>query len=160
MNNQLKTIAAIIIIFVLSGFSHRAFAQTNTGITKRVTLTKTKPCLILTGAVQSKNFDTYIFQARKGQTIIADPFYYGRETNRPKSDEEGSSGFEFIPPKGERMVDPQDIVFEAEQTGEYKIRVKPTYRRTSAKYVLKLIVKDKISDRDSELTSGKAPTCN
>ena len=147
---------ALVLTLICTGAWNSAAAQTK-GITKRVTLTKTKPCVLLIGAVQPKNFDTYVFRARKNQTIIAEPFYYGRQTNRPADDEQGSSGFEFIPPGGESVADPQDVVFYAEKTGVYKILVRPTYRRTKAKYVLKISVTDKMPTDSGDL--NKPPTC-
>jgi hypothetical protein len=128
-----------------------------TGITKRVTLSKTKPCVILTGSVQPKNFDTYIFNAAKDQTIIAEPYFYGKETNRPKDDEQGLSGFVIVMPDGEKFEDPQDVQFSVENTGEYKVLVRPVYKRTTAKYALKISVTDKLPDTLDDL--NKPPKC-
>lgn len=113
------------------------------GFTKRVALSKTKPCVVLNGSVQPKNFDTYIFSARTGQTVVASPFYYGEETDRPADDEQGLSGFVIVLPNGEQSEDPQDDQFTAEQTGEYKILVRPAYTRTDGKYALKISVTNK-----------------
>ncbi len=154
-NKIIKTI--VVISALLGSASWQIAAQTKQGITKRVALTNAKPCVILTGAVQPKNFDTYIFRARKGQTIVAAPFYYGRETNRPDDDEQGSSGFDFISPNGDSIVDPQDVIFEAARTGKYKILIRPAYRRTTGKYVLKLSVTNKTPKISDDL--DKPPTC-
>jgi hypothetical protein len=140
-----------------AGLFQTADAQTKKGITRRVALTKAKPCVILTGAVQPKNFDTYIFHAAKNQIIVAAPFYYGRETNRPATDEQGSSGFVIVLPDGESIADPQDVVFTAERTGDYKVLVRPTYRRTNAKYVLKLSVTGKMPETFDDFDNP--PTC-
>lgn len=131
-------------------------AQVN-GITKSVTLSKTKQCVILTGSVQPKKFDTYIFQAAKGQIIIADPFFYGKETNRPKDDEQGLSGFVIVMPDGEKVEDPQDVQFNVEKGGEYKVLVRPAYKRTTGKYALKISVTDESPDTADEL--NKPPKC-
>jgi len=154
-----KIIKTIVVIWALICGANwqSATAQNKGGITKRVTLIKTKPCVILTGAVQPKNFDTYIFRAAKNQTIVAAPFYYGRETNRLADDEQGSSGFDFVSPDGKSISDPQDVIFTATRTGNYKILVRPAYRRTSAKYVLKLSVTDKKPKTFDDL--NKPPTC-
>jgi hypothetical protein len=128
-----------------------------TGITKRVTLSKTNQCVILTGSVQSKNFDTYIFSATKGQTVIADPYFYGKETNRPKDDEEGLSGFVIVMPGGEKFEDPQDVQFNVEKTGQYKVLVRPAYKRTTGRYALKLSVTDKLPATIDD--PSKPPKC-
>ncbi len=153
-----KSIIAIVAVFTFAFFAAPALVIAQSGgITKRVALTNAKPCVILTGAVQPKNFDTYIFRARKGQTIAAAPFYYGRETNRPSDDEQGSSGFDFVPPGGKSMVDPQDVIFTAMRTGDYKILIRPAYRRTTGKYALKLSVTNKTPKTFDDL--DKPPTC-
>ncbi len=158
MKNKIIKIIVVISALICGANWQSATAQNKGGITKRVTLTKTKPCVILTGAVQPKNFDTYIFRAAKNQTIIAAPFYYGRETDRPEDDAQGSSGFDFISPDGKSIVDPQDVVFTATRTGNYKILVRPAYRRTNAKYVLKLSVTNKIPKTFDDF--DKPPTCS
>jgi hypothetical protein len=125
--------------------------------TKSVTLSKMKPCMVLTGSVQPKHFDTYVFRARKGQTIVANPYFYGKETHRPKDDAQGLSGFVIIQPNGQKFEDPQDIQFAAEQTGRYKVLVRPAYKRATGKYALKISVTDRPpADIDD---TNKAPTC-
>jgi hypothetical protein len=151
MQNNIVTTIVLILVLICS-----AMAQTKGGITKRVALSKTVPCVILKGAVQPKNFDTYVFRALKNQTIVAYPFYFGRETNRP-ADREGISGFVFVAPGGKRSEDPQDVFFKATRTGDYKILVRPAYRRTSAKYVLKISVTDETPTFTSDYPN--APTC-
>ena len=126
-------------------------------ITKRVALSKTKPCVVLEGSVQPKNFDTYIFKARKGQTVIASPYYYGEETDRPADDEQGLSGFVIVMPNGEKSEDPQDDQFQAEKSGEYKILVRPAYTRTTGKYRLKISVTDKAPETFDDLNAP--PKC-
>jgi len=127
------------------------------GITKRVALSKTKPCVVLEGSVQPKKFDTYIFKARKGQTVIAGPYYYGEETDRPTDDEQGLSGFVIVMPNGEKSEDPQDDQFQADKSGEYKILVRPAYKRTTGKYALKISVTDKAPDTSDDLNAP--PKC-
>ena len=157
MKNKINKTAVVILALICGANWQIATAQNKSGITKRVTLTKAKPCVILTGAVQPKNFDTYIFRASKNQTIVAEPFYYGRETNRSDDDEQGTSGFEFVSPDGESIADPQDVVFTTTRTGDYKILVRPAYRRTKAKYILKLSVTDKIPKISDDF--DRPPTC-
>ena len=127
------------------------------GITKRVALSITKPCVVLEGSVQPKNFDTYILKVRKGQTVIASPYYYGEETDRPADDEQGLSGFVIVMPNGEKSEDPQDDQFQAEKSGEYKILVRPAYTRTNAKYRLKISVTDKAPETFDDLNAP--PKC-
>lgn len=153
----MKSKSILAILFLVIGGAFGIASAQSSGITKRVTLTNAKPCMILTGAVQTKNFDTYIFRALKGQTIIAAPFYYGSETNRPATDEQGTSGFDFIAPGGKSISDPQDVIFEATLTGDYKILIRPAYQRTNAKYVLKLSVTNKQPETFDDL--DKPPTC-
>lgn len=132
-------------------------AQSKSGITKRVALTKAKPCVVLQGSVQPKKFDTYIFSAKKGQMVVAGPFYYGDETDRPADDEQGVSGFVIVMPNGERSEDPQDDQFKAEQTGTYKLLVRPAYTRTVGKYAVKLSV----TSKEPKLSDpNEAPKCN
>ena len=154
-----KMIFAVVLTMFSAAFAldRPAAAQTNTGITKSVTLTKAKPCVILTGLVQPKNFDTYTFHAAKGQTVITDPYYFGKEVGR-KKDDEGISGFVIVKPDGEKWEDPQDVQFMVEKTGEYKVLVRPAYKHTTGKYSLKISVTDTIPSTIDD--PRKPPTCH
>lgn len=112
--------------------------QDRNGLSRRVKLPTRRPCVILRGSVQPPRRDTYIFQARKGQLVVTDVFYHGNVIKRRGDDEEGSSDFIFVQPDGERIEDAQDIVFSARQTGEYRVIVRPTRRRTNPRYTLKI----------------------
>ncbi|HEY0099231.1 MAG TPA: hypothetical protein VGB76_09775 [Pyrinomonadaceae bacterium] len=90
------------------------------------------------GTVQPPRRDTYIFHARQGQVIVTDVLYHGNTIRRRTDDEEGSSDFIFIHPDGERVEDAQDVVFSARQTGDYRVIVRPTRRRTNPRYTLKI----------------------
>jgi hypothetical protein len=70
--------------------------------------------------------------------IVTDVLYHGNTIRRRTDDEEGSSDFIFIHPDGERVEDAQDVVFSARQTGDYRVIVRPTRRRTNPRYTLKI----------------------
>ena len=115
-----------------------AAGQDRGGLSRRVRFPARRACTILRGSVQPPRRDTYIFQARKGQLIVTDVFYHGNVIKRRGDDEEGSSDFIFIQPDGQRTEDAQDVVFSAAQTGEYRVIVRPTRRRTNPRYTLKI----------------------
>lgn len=69
---------------------------------------------------------------------MTDVFYHGSTIKRPTDDEYGSSDFILVYPDGERIEDAQDVVFSATRTGEYRVIVRPTRRRTSPRYTLKI----------------------
>lgn len=69
---------------------------------------------------------------------MTDVFYHGRTIKRRTDDEEGSSDFIFVYPDGQRVEDAQDVVFRAAGTGEYRVVVRPTRRRTNPRYTLKI----------------------
>ena len=150
-------IALLLTVASIGSAQSKSGATSVNRIIKRVALSKTKPCVILEGSVQPKNFDTYIFNARKGQTIIASPYYYGEETDRPADDEQGLSGFVIVLPNGEKSEDPQDDMFQAEKSGEYKILVRPAYKRTTGKYALKISITDKAPATSDDLNAP--PKC-
>ncbi|HYG12366.1 MAG TPA: hypothetical protein VD835_20655 [Pyrinomonadaceae bacterium] len=105
---------------------------------RRVRLPVRRACTILRGSVQPPRRDTYVFHARQGQLIVTDVFYLGNTIRRRGDDEEGSSDFIFVYPDGQRVEDAQDVVFSATQTGDYRVIVRPTRRRTSPRYTLKI----------------------
>ena len=125
------------VVWTLTLTAHAA-GQDSQGLSRRVQLTARRPCVILRGSVQPPRRDTYIFQARKGQLIVTDVFYQGDVIKRRGDDEEGSSDFIFVHADGERIEDAQDVVFSARQTGEHRVIVRPTRRRTNPRYTLKI----------------------
>jgi hypothetical protein len=106
--------------------------QDRGGLTRRVRFPARRACTILRGSVQPPRRDTYIFHARQGQMIVTDVFYHGNTIKRRGDDEYGSSDFIFVHPDGERIEDAQDVIFSATQTGDYRVIVRPTRRRTPA----------------------------
>lgn len=115
-----------------------AEGQERGGLSRKVRFPARRACTILRGSVQPPRRDTYIFRAREGQLIETDVSYHGNTIRRRGDDEEGSSDFIFIYPDGERIEDAQDVVFFARQTGEYRVVVRPTRRRTNPRYTLKI----------------------
>lgn len=115
-----------------------AGGQERGGLTGKVRFPARRPCTILRGSVQPPRKDTYIFHARQGQLIVTDVFYHGSTIRRRTDDEEGSSDFIFVYPDGQRVEDAQDVVFTATQTGDYRVIVRPTRRRTNPRYTLKI----------------------
>ena len=84
--------------------------------------------------------DTYVFPARKGQSIIALVTWSGERADG-KNNEQGLSGFTFVPPTGPAIVDPQDDHFTATSTGDYKVIVAQPYQLTSSKYTFELTIR-------------------
>jgi hypothetical protein len=123
--------------WVLTLSAHAAW-QDRGGLSRRVRFPAHRACAILRGSVQPPRRDTYIFHARKGQLIVTDVFYHGNTIKRRGDDEEGSSDFIFVYADGQRIEDAQDVVFSATQTGEYRVIVRPTRRRTNPRYTLKI----------------------
>lgn len=118
--------------------SANAEGQDRGGMSRRVRLPARRACTILRGSVQPPRRDTYIFHARQGQLVVTDVFYHGNTIKRPTDDEYGSSDFIFVYADGQRVEDAQDVVFSATQTGEYRVIVRPTRRRTNPRYTLKI----------------------
>jgi len=115
-----------------------AEGQERGGLSRRVRFPARRACTILRGSVQPPRRDTYIFHARRGQLIVTDVFYHGTTIKRRGDDEYGSSDFIFVSADGQRIEDAQDVVFSATQTGEYRVIVRPTRRRTNPRYTLKI----------------------
>jgi hypothetical protein len=135
---KLAALTLLLIAAWLLAFPANAAGQERGGLSRQVRFPARRACTILRGSVQPPRRDTYIFHARKGQLIVTDVFYHGNTIKRRGDDEEGSSDFIFVHPNGERIEDAQDVVFSATQTGEYRVVVRPTRRRTSARYTLKI----------------------
>ncbi|MDZ8135772.1 MAG: hypothetical protein RM049_10785 [Nostoc sp. DedQUE04] len=95
---------------------------------------------VIKSSVRFGKKDTYVFHARKGQTIIALVTWNGQRADG-NNDEQGLSGFTFVPPSGEAIVDPQDDRFTATSTGDYKVIVAQPYRLTSPKYTFELAIR-------------------
>jgi len=138
INLKLTTLSLLLVGAWLLTLSADAAGQERRGLSQRVSFPARRACTILRGSVQPPRRDTYIFHARKGQIIVTDVFYHGNTIKRRGDDEEGSSDFIFVHASGERVEDAQDVVFSAAQTGEYRVIVRPTRRRTSPRYTLKI----------------------
>ncbi|HEV7902609.1 MAG TPA: hypothetical protein VGO96_02115 [Pyrinomonadaceae bacterium] len=138
INLKLAALTLLLTAAWLLAFPAHAAGQERGGLSRRVRFPARRACTILRGSVQPPRRDTYIFHARKGQLIVTDVFYHGNVIKRRGDDEEGSSDFIFVHPNGERIEDAQDVVFSATQTGDYRVVVRPTRRRTNPRYTLKI----------------------
>lgn len=138
INLKLATLTLLFTGAWMLTFSTDAAGQERRGLSQRVRFPARRACAILRGSVQPPRRDTYIFHARQGQLIVTDVFYHGNTIKRRGDDEEGSSDFIFVHANGERVEDAQDVVFSATQTGEYRVIVRPTRRRTNSRYTLKI----------------------
>ena len=138
INLKLATLTLLVTVAWMLTLPAHAEGQDRGGLSRRVRFPARRACTILRGSVQPPRRDTYIFHAREGQLIEADVSYHGNTIRRRGDDEEGSSDFIFIYPDGERVEDAQDVVFSARQTGEYRVVVRPTRRRTNPRYTLKI----------------------
>ncbi|MBD1923669.1 hypothetical protein H6F77_21715 [Microcoleus sp. FACHB-831] len=108
-------------------------------VNQRVQFSRGSTSTTIRGSVPLGKKDTYIFRARKGQTIIADVTWRG--TRVGNSDDSGLSGFTFVEPSGKAIPDPQDITFSAISTGDYKVIVAQPYKLTSPAYTFKLTIR-------------------
>jgi hypothetical protein len=138
INPKLCALTLLLTVAWMLTLSAHAEGQDRRGLTRRVRFPARRACTILRGSIQPPRRDTYIFHAREGQLIETDVSYYGNTIRRRGDDEEGSSDFIFIYPDGERIEDAQDVVFSARQTGDYRVIVRPTRRRTNPRYTLKI----------------------
>lgn len=138
INLKLSSLTLLLTCALLLTPSANAGGQERVRSSRRVRLTARRPCTILRGSVQPPRRDTYVFHARRGQLIVTDVLYHGRTVKRRTDDEEGSSDFIFVYPDGKRIEDAQDVVFLATHTGEYRVAVRPTRRRTNSRYTLKI----------------------
>jgi hypothetical protein len=138
INLKLSALTLLLAVASVLTLSANAEGQERGGQSRRVRFPARRACTILRGSVQPPRRDTYIFHARQGQVIVTDVFYHGTTIKRRGDDEYGSSDFIFIQPDGERVEDAQDVVFTAAQTGDYRVIVRPTRRRTNPRYTLKI----------------------
>lgn len=112
--------------------------ESQTKVNRRVQFAPGSSSIVIKGSVPLGSKDTYVFRARKGQTIITDIRWAGSRVGG--ENEEGLSGFTFIWPNGKSLPDPQDIYFKATSTGEYRVVIAQPYRLTSSKYTFKLTI--------------------
>ncbi|OKH30423.1 hypothetical protein NIES2119_31015 [[Phormidium ambiguum] IAM M-71] len=117
----------------------KANAQQRRGITRRVQFAPGASSSVINGAVTLGNQDTYIFRANEGQEITADITWQGERVDR--SDDQGLSGFTFITPDGQSYEHPQNNVFAATVTGDYKVVIAQPYRLTNPRYTFKLTIR-------------------
>ena len=138
INFRLAALTLLLASACMLSLPAHAWGQERGGLSRKVRFPARRACTILRGSVQPPRRDTYIFYARAGQLIETDVSYHGNTIRRRGDDEEGSSDFIFIYPDGERVEDAQDVVFSATKTGEYRVVVRPTRRRTNSRYTLKI----------------------
>lgn len=115
-------------------------AQQRRGVTQRVQFARGSSSATINGSVPLGSQDTYVFRARRGQTIIADLTWQGTRADG-NDEEQGLSGFTFISADGTVTEDPQDIYFDATVTGDYKVIVAQPYRMSSPRYTFKLTIR-------------------
>ncbi|MFE1748902.1 hypothetical protein [Coleofasciculus sp. H7-2] len=115
-------------------------AEPRTGVNRRVQFARGRSSTTIKGAVPLGKKDTYIFRARKGQTIITEVVWEGDRVGGD-NDDQGLSGFSFVWPNGEVFQDPQDGYFEATSTGDYRVVVAQPYKLTSSRYTFKLTIR-------------------
>lgn len=137
-NVKLSALTLLLTAAWVPTLAAHAEGQDRNGLSRRVSFPARRACTILRGSVQPPRRDTYIFHARRGQLIVTDVFYHGSTIKRRTDDEEGSSDFIFVYADGQRVEDAQDVVFSATQTGDYRVIVRPTRRRTNPRYTLKI----------------------
>lgn len=138
INLKLSALTLLLASAWVLTLSAHAEGQDRGGLSRRVRFPARRACTILRGSLQPPRKDTYTFHARRGQLIVTDVFYHGSTIKRSAEDEEGSSDFIFVYADGQRVEDAQDVVFSATQTGDYRVIVRPTTRRTSPRYTLKI----------------------
>lgn len=138
INLKLCALTLLLAVAWMPTLTANAQGQERGSRPRRVSLPARRPCAVLRGSVQPPQRDTYIFHARKGQLIETDVSYHGNVIRRRGDDEEGSSDFIFVDTSGQRIEDAQDVVFPATATGEYRVIVRPTRRRTNPRYTLKI----------------------
>lgn len=129
--------ALVFTLSMLVSASHATTQQQGEKI-QRVQFTPGETSTKISGEAPLGRKDTYIFQARKGQTISGDVVWQGERTGR--ADDQGLSGFIFVEPDGTAHKDPQDFYFEARATGDYKVVVRAPYRMTNYKYRFELSI--------------------
>lgn len=158
-NLKLSLLTLLLTCALLLILSADADGQHRRGLSRRVNLTARRPCTIWRGSVQPPRRDTYTFHARQGQLIVTDVFYHGRTIKRRTDDEEGSSDFIFVYPGGERVEDAQDVVFNATRTGDYRVVVRPTRRRTNPRYTLKISLHPSTWTDTGDLSDASRQRC-
>lgn len=117
----------------------RVNAQPRKGVTRRVQFAPGASFTVINGSVPLGSQNTYIFRANKGQEIIADITWKGERVDR--SEDQGLSGFTFITPDGQSYEHPQNNVFAATVTGDYKVVIAQPYRLTNPRYTFKLTIR-------------------
>jgi hypothetical protein len=115
-------------------------AQPQTKSTHRIKFPPGSTSTVIKSSVRLGKKDTYIFHARKGQTIIADITWNGTRVGGNKNDQ-GLSGFTFVEPGGESISNPQNAQFPATATGDYQVIIAQPYQLTSPAYTFKLTVR-------------------
>ncbi|MDF5730035.1 MAG: hypothetical protein PUP92_18980 [Rhizonema sp. PD38] len=115
-------------------------AKPQTQTTHRVNFPAGKSSTVIKGSVQLGKKETYIFHARKGQTIIALVTWNGSRVDG-KNNEQGLSGYIFVKPDGQSYSDPQNDQFSATLTGDYKVIIAQPYKLSSPKYTFELSIR-------------------
>lgn len=115
-------------------------AKPQTEAAHRIKFSPGSTSTVIKSSVRLGKKDTYVFHARKGQTIIAYVTWNGDRADG-KNNEQGLSGFTFVKPNGESIVDPQDDQFTATSTGDYQVIIAQPYQLTSPRYTFKLTIR-------------------
>lgn len=119
--------------------SFSAVAEIQIKVNQRVQFATGKSSKTIKGSVPLGRKDTYIFRARKGQTILVDVTWEGERVGG--NEEQGLSGFTFVQPGGQTFEDPQDNQFTATATGDYRVIIAQPYKLTSPRYTFKLTIR-------------------
>lgn len=115
-------------------------AKPETQTIHRVNFPSGKSSTVIKGSVPLGKKVTYIFHARKGQTIIALVTWNGSRVDG-KNNEQGLSGFTFVKPDGQSYSDPQDDQFSATLTGDYKVIIAQPYKLSNPNYTFELSIR-------------------
>jgi len=131
-------VGALVLTLSMLVSTSRALAQQQPEKIQRVQFSAGQTSTKISGEAPLGRRDTYIFHARKGQTISGDVVWQGERAVR--ADDQGLSGFIFVEPDGTSHKDPQDFYFEAKATGDYKVVVRAPYRMSNYKYRFELSI--------------------
>ena len=149
--NVLKNycVGAFVLTLSMLAYTPDALAQPRERV-ERVQFPPGQTSTKISGEAPLGRRDTYIFRARKGQTISGDVVWQGKRVGR--ADDQGLSGFIFVEPDGTSYKDPQDFYFVAKTTGDYRVVVRAPYRMTNYKYRFELSIAKGDDQTESEVT--------
>jgi len=111
-------VGAFVLTLSMLAYTPDALAQPRERV-ERVQFPPGQTSTKISGEAPLGRRDTYIFRARKGQTISGDVVWQGKRVGR--ADDQGLSGFIFVEPDGTSYKDPQDFYFVAKTTGRLSV---------------------------------------